>query len=167
MLRQVIISAVGAAFALGGSALAQVAPATSEPALVNTFGEWQERCETPKSCALVQSVADESHAEVAISVIAIKGPAGKPILRIIAPLGVLLPSGMGLKIDQADMGAVAFARCVPNGCIAEAELSSEQMAKLSGGVTATFTLMQTPTQGAGLPVSLNGFKDGFAALPQP
>ncbi len=165
MLRKVIIGAV-AAFALGSSALAQTAPA-SEPALVKTFGEWQERCETAKSCALVQSVADESHAEVAVSVIAIKGPTGKPILRIIAPLGVLLPSGVGLKIDQTDMGAVAFARCVPNGCVAEAELSPDQMAKLSAGQTATFTIMQTPTQGAGLPVSLNGFKDGFAALPQP
>jgi invasion protein IalB len=165
MLRQIIIGAVAAA--LASPALAQVAPATSEPALVKTFGEWQERCESAQSCALVQSVADETHAEVAISVIAIKGPAGKPILRIIAPLGVLLPSGVGLKIDQADMGAVAFARCVPNGCIAEAELSADQMAKLSAGVAATFTIMQTPTQGAGLPVSLNGFKDGFAVLPQP
>ena len=166
MLRNTIIGAVTAAV-LGGPALAQVAPAPAEPTLVKTFGEWQERCETKQSCALAQSVADETHAEVAVSVIAIKGPAGKPILRIIAPLGVLLPSGVGLKIDQTDMGAVAFARCVPNGCIAEAELSPDQTAKLSAGLTATFTIMQTPTQGAGLPVSLNGFKDGFAALPQP
>ncbi len=40
-------------------------------------------------------------------------------MRVVAPLGVLLPSGLGLKIDNADIGRAGFVRCLPNGCIAE------------------------------------------------
>ncbi|MCG8445127.1 MAG: invasion associated locus B family protein, partial [Hyphomicrobiales bacterium] len=36
---------------------------------------------------------------------------------------------------------------------------------LQQGQTATFIIFQTPEQGIGIPVSLNGFSDGYAALP--
>lgn len=126
-----------------------------------TFDEWALHCE--KSCALVQSVADEGHPEISLTVIALKAGA-TPILRIVTPLGVMLPTGVGLKIDEADLGNVGFLRCTTDGCIAEAELSPDQVAKLSTGATATFSLMQTPASGVAMPVSLKGFKDGFAAL---
>ena len=44
------------------------------------------------------------------------------LLRVLAPLGVLLPNGLGLNVDGKDMGRVAFVRCLPNGCVAEVVL---------------------------------------------
>jgi len=41
------------------------------------------------------------------------------LMRVVAPLGVLLPSGLGLKIDNNDVGRAGFVRCLPNGCVAE------------------------------------------------
>ena len=152
---------IGRIAGLAALALAVSSPAGAQtPA--KTYGDWAMRCE--KSCALVQSVADQTRPEVAITVVVLK-IGGAPILRVVAPLGVLLPAGVGLKIDQADLGSVGFLRCTAEGCVAEAELSPDQVAKLSGGATATFSLMQTPAEGVAVPVSLKGFKDGLTALP--
>jgi invasion protein IalB len=37
--------------------------------------------------------------------------------------------------------------------------------QLKTGQTATFIVFQTPEEGVGIPVSLNGFGPGFEALP--
>jgi invasion protein IalB len=87
------------------------------------------------------------------------------LLRVLAPLGVLLPNGLGLNVDGTDMGRVAFVRCLPNGCIAEVELDEEIVKVLSEGTNAIFVVFKTPEEGVGIPVSLNGFAEGFAALP--
>ena len=87
------------------------------------------------------------------------------LLRVLAPLGVLLPNGLGLNIDGTDMGRVAFVRCLPNGCVAEVVMDDALLKQLSDGSTAIFVVFKTPEEGIGIPVSLNGFKDGFANLP--
>lgn len=136
-----------------------------------TFGDWQERCDqgpgAPKpSCGLVQTVTAEDRENIGLSVIVLKTMDGKArILRVVAPLGVLLPSGLGLKVDDAQIGNVLFSRCLANGCFAEVPIDDALLAKLSAGKTATFYIFQAPEEGIGIPISLNGFKDGFQALP--
>jgi invasion protein IalB len=84
-------------------------------------GDWQIRCDTPpgaqgEQCALIQSVTAEDRPNVGLSVIVLKTADQKTrLLRVLAPLGVLLPSGLGLKIDNADIGRAGFVRCLPNG----------------------------------------------------
>jgi invasion protein IalB len=41
------------------------------------------------------------------------------ILRVLAPLGVLLPNGLGLNVDGKDIGRAYFVRCFQDGCYAE------------------------------------------------
>ena len=82
-----------------------------------------------------------------------------------APLGVLLPSGLGLKIDDTDMGRAGFVRCLPNGCVAEVILEDKLLKSLEGGKTATFIIFQTPEEGIGFPMSLAGFGEGYDKLP--
>lgn len=147
------------------------APARAQGAVRATHGDWQVRCDTPpgsrsEQCALVQNVAAEDRPNVALSVIALKTADGRArLLRVLAPLGVLLPSGLGLRIDDQDVGRAGFVRCLPSGCYAEVVMEDELIGKMSTGRTATFIIFQTPEEGIGVPVSLNGFKDGFAALP--
>ena len=103
---------------------------------------------------------------VGLRVIVLKTANQKPrLLRVLAPLGVLLPSGLGLKIDQTDIGRTAFVRCLPNGCIAEVLLEDKQIDLLRNGKQATFIIFQTPEEGIGIPISLGGFGPGFDALP--
>jgi invasion protein IalB len=145
--------------------------AWSQGTVRNTFGDWQLRCETPpgakaEQCALVQNVAAEDRPNVSLVVIVLKTADGKSrLLRVVAPLGVLLPSGLGLKIDQTDIGRAGFVRCLTTGCVAEVVMEDNLINQLRSGQTATFIVFQTPEEGIGIPVSLNGFGAGFDALP--
>ena len=144
---------------------------SSADELRSTHGDWQVRCETPpgaqsEQCYLTQSVTAEDREEVGLVVYAIKLADGDgSLLRIVAPLGVLLPTNLGLRVDDEDVGNVPFMRCLPNGCIADADLDDELIARLSEGEEALLIIFQTPEEGIGIPLSLAGFADGYEALP--
>jgi invasion protein IalB len=153
-------------------AVVSVAPPTQgEPPVRSTHGDWQVRCDTPagaqaEQCVLMQFVTAEDRDNVGLTVIVLKTADKKArIMRVLAPLGVLLPSGLGLKIDSTDMGRAGFVRCLPNGCVAEVILEDKLLTSLRSGSTATFIIFQTPEEGIGIPISLNGFGPGFDALP--
>jgi invasion protein IalB len=145
--------------------------AAAQGAVKSVHKDWQIRCDTPpgakaEQCALIQSVTAEDRANVGLTVIVLKTADLKSrLMRVVAPLGVLLPSGLGLKIDQADVGRAGFVRCLPNGCIAEVIMDDELIKKLRTAKTATFIIFQTPEEGIGFPMSLAGFGEGYDKLP--
>ncbi len=129
-------------------AAAPASRALAQGAVKSVHKDWQIRCDTPpgakaEQCALIQSVTAEDRANVGLTVIVLKTADQKSrLMRVVAPLGVLLPSGLGLKIDQADIGRAGFVRCLPNGCIAEVIMDDELLKKLRTGKTATFIIFQ-------------------------
>ena len=145
--------------------------AHAQGAVRSVHGDWQIRCDTPpgaksEQCALIQSVVAEDRANVGLTVIVLKTADQKSrLMRVVAPLGVLLPSGLGLKIDDDDIGRAGFVRCLPNGCIAEVVMDDALIGKLRNGKTATFVIFQTPEEGIGFPMSLSGFGEGYDKLP--
>src|SRR4026208_2446473 len=145
--------------------------AHAQGAVGSVHGDWQIRCDTPpgaqtEQCALIQSVVAEDRSNAGLTVIVLKTADQKSrLMRVVAPLGVLLPSGLGLKLDQADIGRAGFVRCLPNGCIAEVIMDDELIKKLRSGKTATFIIFQTPEEGIGFPMSLAGFGEGYDKLP--
>jgi invasion protein IalB len=145
--------------------------ALSQGVVKAQYGDWQMSCDTPpgasfEQCAIIQNVTAEDQPNVGLSVIVLKTADQKArLLRVLAPLGVLLPNGLGLNIDGTDMGRVAFVRCLPNGCVAEVVMDDALLEQLSKGKTAIFVVFKTPEEGIGIPVSLKGFADGFKQLP--
>jgi invasion protein IalB len=158
--------ALAAALAVGGSA-----PALAQGAVRSTHGDWQIRCDTPpgaqnEQCALIQSVVAEDRSNAGLTVIVLKTADQKSrLMRVVAPLGVLLPSGLGLKLDNQDVGRAGFVRCLPNGCVAEVVLEDKLLGQLKNAKTATFIIFETPEEGIGFPLSLNGLAEGFDKLP--
>ena len=53
----------------------------------------------------------------------------------------------------------------PDGCYAEVILEEPLLETLRTGKAATFIVFQTPEEGIGIPVDLDGFGEGFDALP--
>jgi len=145
--------------------------AAAQGVVRSVHGDWQIRCDTPpgaktEQCALIQSVTAEDRPNVGLTVIVLKTADQKSrLMRVLAPLGVLLPSGLGLKIDQADVGRAGFVRCLPNGCVAEVIMDDKLVGQLKAGQNATFIIFQTPEEGIGIPVSLGGFGQGYDKLP--
>jgi invasion protein IalB len=146
-------------------------PAAAQGVVKAQYGDWQMSCDTPpgasfEQCAIIQNVTAEDQPNVGLSVIALKTADRQArLLRVLAPLGVLLPNGLGLNVDGKDMGRVAFVRCLPNGCVAEVTMDDALLKTLSEGKSAIFVVFKTPEEGIGIPVSLKGFGEGFGKLP--
>ena len=157
--------------------LAAAVPAGAQPQkpngnVVSTHGAWAIVCDTPagasgRQCAMMQNVVAEDRPEVGLSVVVLRTADDKAeILRVLAPLGVLRPNGLGLNVDGKDIGRAYFVRCFQDGCYAEVILENELLNTLRNGKSATFIVFQTPEEGIGIPVDLNGFGEGFDALPK-
>ena len=145
--------------------------AHAQGAVRSVHGDWQIRCDTPpgaqaEQCALIQSVVAEDRSNAGLTVIVLKTADQKSkLMRVVAPLGVLLPSGLGLKLDNQDVGRAGFVRCLPNGCVAEVVMDEKLLGQLRTAKTATFIIFETPEEGIGFPLSLNGIGEGYDKLP--
>jgi invasion protein IalB len=148
-----------------------ISAASAQGAVRSVHGDWQIRCDTPpgaqsEQCALIQSVVAEDRSNAGLTVIVLKTADQKSkLMRVVAPLGVLLPSGLGLKLDNVDVGRAGFVRCLPNGCVAEVVMDDKLLGQLRSAKTATFIIFETPEEGIGFPLSLNGLGEGYDKLP--
>ena len=163
-----IFAAVGLAFLTcvspGSDALAQ------EGTVKGQHGDWQIVCKDPppgsknEVCALVQSVTAEDRDNIGLTVYFQKFTNGTRVLRVFAPLGILLPPGLGLKIDDKDVGHAPFLRCHTFACYAQVVVEDDLIRQLETGKTAIFIIFQTEEAGIGIPISLAGFKEALAEL---
>ena len=157
------------AFAAGFLSLSANASLADDTTVKSQHGDWQVVCKKPAGakaeiCAVVQDVTSESNPNVGLSVHFQNSLDGTKVLRVFAPLGVLLPPGLGLQIDDEKVGHAPFVRCQVVGCVAQVTLSDELATKFSAGKTAWFIVYQTQEAGIGIPVSLSGFKQAFAEV---
>jgi invasion protein IalB len=165
-LSRLLAGLLAAALLFGLTAIA-----SAQGAVRSVHGDWQIRCDTPpgaqaEQCALIQSVVAEDRSNAGLTVIVLKTADQKnKIMRVVAPLGVLLPSGLGLKLDNVDVGRAGFVRCLPNGCVAEVVMDDKLLGQLRTAKTATFIIFETPEEGIGFPLSLNGLGEGYDKLP--
>ena len=133
-------------------------------------GDWQYVCKPPppgaknEVCALVQSVTAEDRKNVGLTIYFQKFSNGTKVLRVFAPVGILLPPGVGLKVDGVDIGHAPFLRCHTFACYAQVTVDEKLVEQLKNGKTAIFIIFQTEEAGIGIPISLAGFGEGLAAL---
>lgn len=158
-------------FGFAGSSFAQSCE-TSIP-VRSQHGAWAVACDQPpgapeEQCALSQVIAPEDRPGICLAVFALKTADQKArILRVVAPLGVLLPRGVGLYVDGKPTNQMVFYRCLDNGCYAETLLDDTLLDTLSTGKSAALTIYQTPEKESvlALPLDLKGFGEGFKSLP--
>lgn len=165
------IAAALAAFAGGAAAQGQVGPG-QDGTVKAQHGDWQIVCRPPppgaknETCALVQSVAAEDRNNVGLTVYFQRFSNGQQVLRVFSPLGVLLPPGLGLRIDGKDVGSAPFLRCHNFACYAQVVADATLIERMSNGQSAVFIIYQTEEAGIGIPVSLKGFAEGLKGLGQ-
>ncbi|WP_395662626.1 invasion associated locus B family protein [Aestuariivirga sp.] len=144
--------------------------------LIAENGKWKVQCETPpapegqkpvRQCGMVQSTQSEKNPKATLTLVLVKtDTAEKSIInmRVIAPIGVFLPTGVALEIDGEAVGRVPFTRCMPQVCMAFAEASPETLAKLKKGKEANFIIYEAPGIGLPMKLSLSGFTASLDAL---
>ncbi len=149
-----------AAFAFAGSASAQMR-------VDSEHGDWKVICETPpgaksEQCGMHQAVQDDKRTELGLSITVLR-PADRKgdLMRIQAPLGILLPTGVGLEIDGQNFGNVWFIKCFADGCWADANVDEKLLGALKKGKQAIFKVFPTPEEGVAIPVDLTGFTQAY------
>jgi invasion protein IalB len=165
-------------------AAAPAAPtAPAEPKVdITRNGDWEVACQDVdqngnkfKACEmrqiLVQKETQKEWLRIAVSYNqSEKTPDGgkKPILRIFTPLGVLLPPGMEIKIDDTEPMRVQYAVCLsrPPRCLVAGPMDDKLVALLKRGASGTVTFVLPNGKKVAAPFSLNGFTKSFNALPQ-
>ncbi len=133
------------------------------------YSDWKHECSKPPGakaelCAITQDVSDESNSEIGVSVHVQKMAGGESILRVVAPLGVLLTQNLAVKIDGDYLGEAPFLRCYVLGCQAQIEMDNTLRTRMLSGKTMLLVVHRTTEQGVGIPISLSGFAQAFAAL---
>ena len=148
------------------------------PQIVATHGDWKIQCndeqkpggaqgETERQCGMVQAARSEKNAKVGLTTVFVRGKQnGKDVtmMRIMAPIGVYLPTGVALEIDGGAVGRIPFTRCLPQICVAFGEAGAQTLDKFRKGSAANFIIYEAPGIGMPVKVSLNGFAAAFAAL---
>lgn len=161
-----ILPPLAGAFALAFAASA----AQAQIRIASEHGFWKVICETPpgassEQCGMHQSVQDESREELGLSITLLR-PADRQgdLLRIQAPLGILLPKGVGLEVDGESIGTAFFIRCFNDGCWADVNVDDKLLETFSAGKLAIFKVFPTPEEGVGIPVDLTGFAEAYKSL---
>ena len=144
--------------------------------LVAENGKWKVQCETVpaiegqpagRQCGMIQVTQSEKNAKATLTLVIVRTmQADKAIynMRVIAPIGVFLPTGVALEIDGNAVGRVPFTRCMPQICMAFAEASADTLSKLKKGKLANFIIYEAPGIGLPMKLSLEGFSASLAAL---
>src|ERR1700679_2333805 len=164
-----LLSLVGGLLLLASHASA--ADSQTKGGVRGKHGDWVPRCHPPpgaphEQCAIGLSVVDQDRPSLILVVIVLNTADRKTrLMRVIAPLGVLLPPGISLRIDNAEAGRLSFLQCLPNGCVAQLAMDQTLIDKLKTGKAASLGVFQTPEEGVGVPAPLTGFKEAYEQLP--
>ena len=142
-------------------------PGAGQPTveIIASHGPWKIQCETQvksdksdsqRQCGMVQTAQNEKNPKATLTLVLVnskQGDKSQTTMRVIAPIGVFLPTGVALEIDGNAVGRVPFTRCMPQVCMAFAEASPETLTKMKKGNEANFIIYEAP--GIGLPMKLS------------
>ena len=148
------------------------APSQQNVPAPKTFGAWTKICTLPPGtpniqCEVVQNVRAQNRPDIAFRVTLYKLPKNQgTLMRVFVPIRVELRLGVGIKIDNKDMGKMEYRRCLGDNCVAEAFLKDNDLKAFLDGKMATYFIFTTPEEGVGGMIDLNGLKDAYNSLPK-
>ncbi len=135
------------------------------------FEDWTLRCrpasETqPRACRMhQQAVAQDGGKPVLQFMVGRFGPEKILGAVIFVPIGVRLPPGLGIQVDERPLHAYPFEICDPRTCQARAVLDGDLLNDLKAGLTGHVKFQNAAGQVLVVPVSLKGFSAALRALP--
>lgn len=158
----------------GHAAPAPVAAPVAAPAAPQqttaTFGDWTLRCLRPPGaspvCEVVQAVQQDGRTVAQIAWGRVSR--GQPLqLTILVPPSVSFGAGPALVPPEGEGGpaALQWRRCLPGGCIAEAEVGDDLLRRVRGwSQPARITFADAAGRGVALPLSPTGLVPALDAL---
>lgn len=148
------------------AALAMPALAVSE----NSIEAWTVRCEEvdddgAPECIMYQNLVMRTGGQPVLQFsIGLAPPEDQPTAILNLPLGIYLPPGIGMRIDDGDMARFPVERCDPDGCQAVLKLRPGTLDRLRAGQRLTIEFHDAERQPLSMPLSLTGFATAFDTI---
>ena len=135
------------------------------------FQDWAVRCEqNPQNAAqsgcfiLHQVINNQNNKPVMVMAIGYVRDGEPPVAIITVPLGVRLPPGVMIQIDQKPAENYSFERCLPDGCQIQVRMTDTQVTSFKSGNTGKVLVQDTGGQNRAIPFSLKGFTAALTSL---
>ena len=135
-----------------------------------TYGSWTLRCESAPTddhhgCVMLQNLVLKTGGQPVLQFAIGLAPAGaNPTVLLSLPLGISLPPGITIRIDDGKAATFPVERCEPDGCRAGMKLRDATIEQLAAGKRLKITFFDGERQPINVPLSLDGFADAFKAL---
>ena len=164
-MRKIVLLAGAFVSAAVSTALAQTPSPTDKK-----FGDWAVACrqlqeDAPQRCVLFQNIILRQSGKRVLNVSIARPAKDKPyVAAVTAPLGILLPAGLTLQVDEKELVRFQLRLCNVNGCQGQFPVSNDVRKVFSDGKNGRVIFRQPNGQPLRVEFSLNGFRDGFAEL---
>lgn len=160
---------LGAAPATTPAAPAQ-APAAPAAGVVSN-GAWQVSCEEGADCAMAQIGKDKSGTPILEMVVRklpepleADGRTAIAVVDFITPLGVVLTSGLEVKIDTGQGESAPFQICTEQGCLVREPVDQSLIDRFKKGSNANVSVVAANQGDVTAIISLSGFTKSFDSL---
>jgi invasion protein IalB len=89
----------------------------------------------------------------------------KKALMVMVPLGMALPPGVQVKVDEGEPVKLQFTLCHAAGCTAEGEATQPIIEQMNKGKQVVVAAINLAGKAIGFPVPLTGFDKAYAGKP--
>lgn len=185
----VLVAVAGPALAQDAAPVAEGVEATAEPIMLETyvdeqFDDWQREClrmpegsEGADPCRMVQVLKDAANNPVGKIAIG-RQPAGSNAaasgeIALPTDMGIYLPEGISIGVDEGLTKTYGFYRCLPDACTSQLRFTAGDVAAFKAGTVMRLNLVaflpedrRQPLR-LQIPVSLKGFTKAFDSLVVP
>ncbi|MEO0344398.1 MAG: invasion associated locus B family protein [Pseudomonadota bacterium] len=135
------------------------------------FGGWELRCvelQSNEKCVLTQFArTGEGEVLARLTMEALPdGAQGAAGITIVGPLGILLPAGVTLQIDDGRLNRYPFAVCERDGCLSRFGITETEVEVMKAGTNMTLGIVPAASNGDAIPlqISLAEFPAAWDAL---
>ena len=145
-------------------------PADAGSAREKDYQDWRLRCEQkndddPELCFILQIAKNAKNNRAALRIGVRYPEPNKPAMVFLTlPLGIYLPAGLLIQIDEGETLKIPVEICVPNGCHTRIDLVGDLLKSMKAGGRAKLEFHDSRQQRITVPVSLAGFTAALAAL---
>lgn len=136
----------------------------------NAYGAWTVRCEEVDSdgrpdCIMFQNLVMRTGGQPVLQIsVGFAPPDHQPTVVLNLPLGIYLPPGIGIRIDDLPPARFPVERCDPDGCQAVMKMRDTTVTQLRQGRQLEIEFHDGERQPLKMPLSLDGFGAAFDAV---
>lgn len=161
---------VGGAMQAQAQTQTQQAPAQAAPG-GEVFQDWTVRCDqnpgnaAAGGCFIYQNVVNTENQKAVMHIaVGYLSSDKTPAAVITLPLGIRLPPGVAVQIDENQPQRVPVERCLPEGCKVQFRMDAAQVSSFKAGIGGKLTFQDAGGRAVAIPFSLKGFTAALNAI---